>query len=75
MTHSGRYLTFDPLTRLTNADVVHGLAGQCPEWFRVSDFFPVPYCFPTCRSITYLLAGGDAVVRIPRLVDIEEHLD
>jgi len=63
------------LTRLINADVVQGLVEQCPEWFRVSDFLPVPGCFPTCRSITYLLADGDAVVRIPRLVDIEEHLD
>ena len=75
VTHSGRHLTFDPLTRLTNADIVHGLVEQCPEWFVVSDFFPVPCCFPSCRSITYLLVDGDNVVPIPRLVDIEEHLD
>jgi uncharacterized radical SAM superfamily Fe-S cluster-containing enzyme len=75
VTHSGRHLTFDPLTRLTNADIVHGLVDQCPEWFRVSDFFPVPCCFPTCRSITYLLVDGDNVVPVPRLLDIEDHLD
>jgi uncharacterized radical SAM superfamily Fe-S cluster-containing enzyme len=75
VTHSGRHLSFDPLNRLTNADVIHGLVDQCPEWFRVSDFFPVPCCFPTCRSITYLLVDGDNVVPIPRLIDIEEHLD
>ena len=75
VTHSGRHLTFDPLTRLTNADVIHGLAGQCPDWFRTSDFFPVPCCFPACRSVTYLLVDGDNIVPIPRLIDIEEHLD
>jgi uncharacterized radical SAM superfamily Fe-S cluster-containing enzyme len=75
VTHSGRHLAFDPLTRLTNADIVHGLAEQCPEWLRASDFFPVPCCFPTCRSITYLLVDGDKVVPVPRLVDIDEYLD
>jgi uncharacterized radical SAM superfamily Fe-S cluster-containing enzyme len=75
VTHSGRHVAFDPRTRLTNADVIHGLVDQCPDWFRVSDFFPVPCCFPTCRSITYLLVDGDAVVPIPRLVDIDDHLD
>jgi uncharacterized radical SAM superfamily Fe-S cluster-containing enzyme len=75
VTHSGRHVEFDPMNRLTNADIVHGLADQCPEWFRVSDFFPVPCCFPTCRSITYCLVDGDSVVPIPRLVEIEDYLD
>jgi 7,8-dihydro-6-hydroxymethylpterin dimethyltransferase len=63
------------MERLTNAEIVHGLADQVPEWFRVSDFFPVPCCFPTCRSITYLLIDGDNVVPIPRLINIEDYLD
>jgi uncharacterized radical SAM superfamily Fe-S cluster-containing enzyme len=75
VTHSGRHLAFDPLTRLTNADIIRGLVDQCPDWFRATDFFPVPCCFPTCRSITYLLVDGDDIVPIPRLLDIEEHLD
>jgi hypothetical protein len=75
VTHSGRHIEFDPMNRLTNADIVHGLAAQCPDWFRESDFFPVPCCFPTCRSITYLLVDGDNVVPIPRLVQIEDYLD
>ncbi len=75
VTHSGRHLEFDPRTRLTNADVIHGLVEQMPEAFRVSDFFPVPCCFPSCRSVTYLLADGETIVPIPRLVDIEDHLD
>jgi len=54
VTHAGRHVQFDPLTRLTNSDVVHGIAAQLPKWFRPDDFFPVPCCFrradrsPTC---------------------------
>ncbi len=81
VTHSGRHLTFDPLTRLTNSDLIHGIAAQRPQWFQASDFFPVPCCFPTCRSITYLLTEGSpgtpdfAVVPIPRLLNVEDYLD
>jgi 7,8-dihydro-6-hydroxymethylpterin dimethyltransferase len=75
VTHTGRHTPFDPRTRLTNADVVHGLVAQCPDWFRPTDFVPVPCCFPTCRSITYLLADEHDVVPIPRLLPIEHYLD
>ncbi len=80
VTHSGRHVEFDPLTRLTNSDIIHLIAEQLPEWFRPSDFFPVPCCFPTCRSITYLIVDRDeqgelTVVPIPRLVQIEDYLD
>ncbi|MBI2239148.1 MAG: radical SAM protein [Actinobacteria bacterium] len=75
VTHSGRHVEFDPRTRLTNADVIHGIVRQIPEAFRASDFFPVPCCFPSCRSVTYLLADGETIVPIPRLVDIEDYLD
>jgi uncharacterized radical SAM superfamily Fe-S cluster-containing enzyme len=81
VTHSGRHLQFDPLTRLTNSDIIHAIANQRPDWFRVSDFFPVPCCFPTCRSITYLLTEGTpgepgfGLVPIPRLLHVEDYLD
>jgi hypothetical protein len=75
VTNAGRHLEFDPLTRLTNPDVIHAIVEQMPDVFRVSDFFPVPCCFPTCRSVTYLLMDGDEVIPIPRIVDIEEYLD
>jgi uncharacterized radical SAM superfamily Fe-S cluster-containing enzyme len=81
VTHSGRHVEFDPMTRLTNSDIIHGIAAQLPEWFRASDFFPVPCCFPTCRSITYLIVdrdqgtGATHVVPIPRLIQIEDYLD
>ncbi|MDQ3896131.1 MAG: radical SAM protein, partial [Actinomycetota bacterium] len=75
VTHSGRHVEFDPMQRLTNADIIHGAVDQIPEWFKLSDFVPVPCCFPTCRSITYLLVDGDNVVPIPRLVDVDDYLD
>ena len=81
VTHSGRHVEFDPLTRLTNSDVLHAIAEQLPQWFTTEDFFPVPCCAPTCRSITYLLTQGhpdDAdfgLVPIPRLLQVEDYLD
>ena len=74
-THAGRHPEFDPLERLTNSDVIHAIVDQMPDTFQLSDFFPVPCCFPTCRSVTYLLVDGDTVVPVPRILDIEEHLD
>jgi uncharacterized radical SAM superfamily Fe-S cluster-containing enzyme len=81
VTHSGRHVPFDPLNRLTNSDIIHLIAEQRPDWFRPSDFFPVPCCFPTCRSITYLLCEGTpgepdfGLVPIPRLLNVADHLD
>ncbi|MDZ7885117.1 MAG: radical SAM protein [Mycobacterium sp.] len=75
VTHAGRHVQFDPMTRITNSDVVHAIAEQLPEWFTASDFFPVPCCFPTCRSVTYLLTDGSSVLPIPRLLDVEDYLD
>src|SRR5499427_3467036 len=81
VTHSGRHRQFDPLTRLTNSDVIELIAAQRPSWFRKDDFFPVPCCFPACRSITYLLTQGTpgqadfGVVPIPRLIQVEDYLD
>ncbi|MDN4517449.1 radical SAM protein [Mycolicibacterium austroafricanum] len=75
VTHAGRHLEFDPLTRLTNSDVIEAVAAQLPEWFCIDDFFPVPCCFPTCRSVTYLLTDGEHVLPIPRLLHVEDYLD
>ena len=81
VTHSGRHVEFDPLTRLTNSDIRHAIAKQLPEWFTTEDFFPVPCCAPTCRSITYLLTQGHpddpdfGLVPIPRLLQVEDYLD
>jgi uncharacterized radical SAM superfamily Fe-S cluster-containing enzyme len=75
VTHSGRHRVFDPLERLTNADVMKLVAALLPEWFRVSDFVPVPCCFPTCRSMCYALVDGDSLLPLTRVVDVEDYLD
>ena len=75
VTHAGRHLPFDPMERLTNPDVISSIVEQLPGWFAPSDFFPVPCCFPTCRSVTYVLADGDTVVPLPRLLPLEHYLD
>ena len=75
VTNAGRMTSFDPLQRLTNPDVIKALVAQCGDWFRLSDFFPVPCCFPTCRSVTYLLADDEDVVPIPRLLPMDTYLD
>ncbi|WP_409467414.1 hypothetical protein [Streptomyces sp. HC307] len=78
VTHSGRHVPFDPLNRLTNPDVIRLISEQLPGWFTKGDFLPVPCCFPTCRSVTYLLVDGEpgnrTVVPIPRLLQVEDYL-
>ncbi|MEW6581341.1 MAG: radical SAM protein [Actinomycetota bacterium] len=75
VTHAGRHIAFDPLDRLTNADVMRLLAAQLPEWLEVRDFVPVPCCFPTCRSMCYGFVDEGTLVPFARLVDVEDYLD
>jgi 7,8-dihydro-6-hydroxymethylpterin dimethyltransferase len=75
VTHSGRHVEFDPLERLTNADVMKLVAAQVPGWFRLDDFVPVPCCFPACRSMSYAFVDVDTVVPFTRLLEIEDYLD
>jgi uncharacterized radical SAM superfamily Fe-S cluster-containing enzyme len=75
VTHSGRHPVFDPLQRLTNADVMHLLAQQLPDSLRVSDFVPVPCWFPSCRSMCYALIDGDRLLPLARLIDVDRYLD
>jgi 7,8-dihydro-6-hydroxymethylpterin dimethyltransferase len=81
VTHAGRHVQFDPMTRLTNPDIMHAITDQLPQWFQIDDFFPVPCCAPTCRAITYLLTKGNpddqdfGLVPIPRLLQVEDYLD
>jgi tetraether lipid synthase len=75
VTHSGRFLDFDPLARLTNVEVIRAIAEQLPGWFREDDFVPVPCCSPSCRSATYALYDGEDLVPLPRLVEVDDYLD
>jgi 7,8-dihydro-6-hydroxymethylpterin dimethyltransferase len=73
--YTGRHPNFDPMNRVTLPDVVKGIAAQSKFGFRESDFVPIPCCFPTCSSATYVYADENGVVPLPRNVNVEEYLD
>jgi tetraether lipid synthase len=73
--HAGRYMTHDPLQRITIPDVLRLIEQQTDGVFVTSDFVPVPCCFPTCNSVTYAYVDGDTVLPITRLMDVEDYLD
>ncbi len=65
----------DPLRRITLPGVLHALESQTEGLFRVSDFRPVPCPHPTCSACTYAIVDGDQVTPIPRIMNVDEHLD
>ncbi len=73
--YTGRHPTFNPLDRVTLPDVIKGIAAQSKYGFRASDFVPIPCCFPTCSSATYVYVEGGKVTPLPRVVDVENYLD
>jgi 7,8-dihydro-6-hydroxymethylpterin dimethyltransferase len=73
--HTGRHLQRDPLQRMTIPDVLRLIEAQTEGMFRVSDFVPVPCCFPTCNSVTYAYVEGETVLPITRLLDVDDYLD
>ena len=73
--HAGRHMAFDPLQRLTIPDIVKEIERQTEGMFAVSDFVPVPCCFPTCNSVTYALIDGDDVLPLPRVLNVDDYLD
>ena len=73
--HVGRHLQHDPMRRITIPDILELIAAQTAGRFIVSDFIPVPCCFPTCNSVTYAFVDGDRVVPLPRIVNVYEYLD
>jgi uncharacterized radical SAM superfamily Fe-S cluster-containing enzyme len=74
--HAGRHMAHDPMQRLTIPDIVQLIESQTAGTFRVSDFFPVPCCFPTCNAATYayLDEEGEMLV-LPRLLEVDDYLD
>ncbi|GAB4407260.1 MAG: hypothetical protein Fur0044_00020 [Anaerolineae bacterium] len=73
--HAGRHETHHPLERMTNPDILKLLEAQTEGLFRVSDFVPVPCCFPTCNSVTYAYVEGETVTPLPRLLNVDDYLD
>src|SRR5262249_47835273 len=56
-------------------DILKALEAQTAGTFAVSDFVPVPCCFPTCNSVTYALIDGETVLPLPRVLNVEDYLD
>lgn len=73
--YSGRYGAHDPMQRLTIPDILKALQEQTDGLLKVSDFVPVPCCFPTCNSVTYALIDGETVLPLPRVLNVEDYLD
>ena len=71
--HAGRHTKHDPMTRMTIPAVLTLIESQTSGNFQVSDFVPVPCCFPTCNSVTYAFIDGDTVTPLPRIVNVYEY--
>jgi uncharacterized radical SAM superfamily Fe-S cluster-containing enzyme len=65
----------DPLQRMTIPDVLKLIEQQTAGKFMVSDFVPVPCCFPTCNSVTYAFIDGEQVTPLSRIVNVYDYLD
>ena len=73
--HAGRHMKHDPMTRMTIPDVLKLIESQTFGKFLVSDFVPVPCCFPTCNSVTYAFIEGETITPLPRIVNVYDYLD
>ena len=73
--HAGRHVDHDPLQRMTIPHVLRLLEEQTEGLFRVSDFVPVPCCFPTCNSVTYAYVDGETVLPLTRILEVDDYLD
>ena len=74
--HAGRHGAHDPMRRMTNPDILRSIEQQTEGMFRITDFVPVPCCFPTCNSVTYAYVDEQKTVTpLPRILNIEDYLD
>ena len=73
--HAGRYLPHDPMQRITIPDILKLIEEQTQKTFVVSDFIPVPCCFPTCNAVTYAFIDGEQVTPLPRILNVYDYLD
>jgi uncharacterized radical SAM superfamily Fe-S cluster-containing enzyme len=73
--HAGRHMAHDPMQRMTIPDVLKLIEAQTTGQFKVTDFVPVPCCFPTCNSVTYAFIEDDKVTPLPRIVNVYDYLD
>jgi len=76
VTFAGRCLsTVDALHRTTVPDILHALEAQTDGLFKPSDFRPVPCPHPTCSACTYAFVGGEQIIPITRLLNVNDYLN
>jgi uncharacterized radical SAM superfamily Fe-S cluster-containing enzyme len=63
------------MQRMTIPDILRLIEEQTAGRFVVSDFIPVPCCFPTCNAVTYAFVDGEKVTPLPRIVNVDGYLD
>jgi 7,8-dihydro-6-hydroxymethylpterin dimethyltransferase len=51
------------------------IESQTSGKFQVSDFVPVPCCFPTCNSVTYAFIDGEKITPLSRIANVYHNLD
>lgn len=73
--HAGRHMHHDPMQRMTIPDILKLIEQQTGGKFMISDFVPVPCCFPTCNAVTYAFINGDKVTPFSRIVNVNDYLD
>jgi uncharacterized radical SAM superfamily Fe-S cluster-containing enzyme len=74
--HAGRHGVHDPMQRITNPDILRSIEEQTEGMFRLTDFVPVPCCFPTCNSVTYAyIDEQNNVTPLPRILKVDDYLD
>jgi len=73
--YSGRYPDFDPMDVVTLPEVIKNISLQSRYGFKENDFVPIPCCFPTCGSATYVYLDNNKVIPLPRMVNVEDYLD
>jgi len=73
--YSGRHSDFDPMDVVTLPDVIKNISTQSAYGFRDSDFVPIPCCFPTCGSSTYVYIDDKGIKPLPRMVNVDDYLD
>lgn len=73
--HAGRHTAHDPMQRMTIPDIVKLMEEQTNGMLKVTDFVPVPCCFPTCNAVTYAFIDGENVTPLPRILNVHDYLD
>jgi uncharacterized radical SAM superfamily Fe-S cluster-containing enzyme len=55
----GRTMAFDPMTRVTETDLIHNVSDQSGGVVSMKDFVPMPHPHPNCVAITYMFMLND----------------